>query len=396
VPMPDDPLPSDPLPNEQGPAEQSLEQLLGQLADVRPTDQMMQRALDSARDAVSVDSLEHDYAINGAMLAQEIPRSHSMFRIVVAIGLTAAGIIGIAAYAINAVVQPNSPNPNEEVAVPQPSDPEPSDPQPNEIVGPKPDSDEPNPNPNAIEIESEWGSLVGTIKYLGEAPKARMINNVRLQQVCGNKNVLDERLVVHAENNGIKNVIVFLRLQKGATVPIHPSYDATKNSDVVIDNKGCRFEPHIALLRTTQTLVISNNDPFGHNYKIDTMANQPANVIVPPGKKISFKMGLNERLPTSAGCNIHPWMNSFVLIKDNPYMALTDENGRFEIDYLPVGEWTFQFWHESIGYISELELNGVVTKWARGRVDVEIHGSEENGQFQDMGSIEVPTSAFEE
>jgi hypothetical protein len=197
VPMPDDPLPSDPLPNEQGPAEQSLEQLLGQLADVRPTDQMMQRALDSARDAVSVDSLEHDYAINGAMLAQEIPRSHSMFRIVVAIGLTAA-------YAINAVVQPNSPNPNEEVAVPQPSDPEPSDPQPNEIVGPKPDSDEPNPNPNAIEIESEWGSLVGTIKYLGEAPKARMINNVRLQQVCGNKNVLDERLVVHAENNGIK------------------------------------------------------------------------------------------------------------------------------------------------------------------------------------------------
>ena len=39
------------------------------------------------------------------------------------------------------------------------------------------------------------------------------------------------------------------------------------------------------------------------------------------------------------------------LIVDHPYAALTDKDGWFSIDNLPVGEHQFKIWHERVGYV---------------------------------------------
>ena len=45
----------------------------------------------------------------------------------------------------------------------------------------------------------------------------------------------------------------------------------TASDEVVLDNKDCRFEPHVAVVRTSQKLALKNSDPVGHNSKIDPL-----------------------------------------------------------------------------------------------------------------------------
>ena len=46
-------------------------------------------------------------------------------------------------------------------------------------------------------------------------------------------------------------------------------------------------------------------------------------------------------------------MRAYWLIIDHPYAALTDKDGKFQIDNLPVGEHNFRIWHERIGDIKK-------------------------------------------
>ncbi len=59
-------------------------------------------------------------------------------------------------------------------------------------------------------------------------------------------------------------------------------------------------------------------------------------------------------LPRPVVCNIHPWMKAHLLSLDHPYMAVSGEDGTFEIKNLPAGTNEFQFWHELPGYLKNL------------------------------------------
>ena len=48
-------------------------------------------------------------------------------------------------------------------------------------------------------------------------------------------------------------------------------------------------------------------------------------------------------------CDLHPWMKSYLIVKDHPYVAITDEKGAFKIDGVPPGEYTVKCWHEKLG-----------------------------------------------
>ena len=162
------------------------------------------------------------------------------------------------------------------------------------------------------------------------------------------------------------------------------SYLAHATDSVVLDNKNCRFEPHVVPLWTTQTLVIKNSDPVGHNTNGSTFANTAFNVIIPSGGQIEQKLAQPERLPAKAACSIHPWMTSWLVVQDNPYIGVSDKDGVLELKNLPQGEWTIQFWQEAAGYVQDVKVNGKATEWKRGRVDVKI----ENGKATDLGSVQ--------
>ncbi len=238
-----------------------------------------------------------------------------------------------------------------------------------------------------------WGNLKGTFALKGKAPTPSKMKITKDQEYCGKFNLMEDRLVVNQENNGIANIAAFMFIDsrnRSAPKPeIHESYKANAPK-VLVDNTQCRFEPKMTLywVDGKNEITIGNKDTIGHNTKADTFANQPFNLNIPAKGQVTERFDKPERLPVKVSCSVHPWMTGFLVVKDNPYMAATDKDGGFEIKNIPAGKWTFQFWHEA-GYVDEVYVNGKKTKWSRGRLEVEI----KDGETLDLGKIEVDPKA---
>ncbi len=70
-------------------------------------------------------------------------------------------------------------------------------------------------------------------------------------------------------------------------------------------------------------------------------------------------------------------MSGFVLLRSNPYMAKTDQDGRFTIKNLPVGQHVFRLWHERGTYLRDIKIGSLKTD-SKGRLTVTIRkGSNE-------------------
>jgi hypothetical protein len=208
----------------------------------------------------------------------------------------------------------------------------------------------------------------------------------------GKFNLKDGSLVVSADG-GIKNVIAYLYLGRGAArVPIHQSYIDRVRETIAMDNIECRFEPHISLLWTPQTLAVGNGDDVGHNVNFTAIKNLPINILIPSKSTTPVRFPLEERVPMSVACNIHPWMKGYVVVRDNPYFAVSDKNGNLSIKNLPEGEWTIQFWQEKAGYVRSGKREGVPINWKSGRTTIMI----DNGQTTNLGTIDLAPELFEE
>ncbi len=232
---------------------------------------------------------------------------------------------------------------------------------------------------------AEWGTLKGRFIYDGKAPAPAKIAANKDPEVCGKHELHDEGLEVAADG-GLANAVIFLRTEG---TDVAPSYADSAKADVELDNKNCRFEPHVATLRTTQTLVLKNSDPIGHNSKVEPLKNPAINPIIPAGEEIKQQFSDEENLPIKVGCNIHPWMGAWIVVRKNPYMAVSDKEGNFEIKDLPVGkELEFVIWQEKAGYLKEAKIEGVKVD-TKGRFKLKIKPGENN-----LGDIKVSSKLF--
>ena len=170
---------------------------------------------------------------------------------------------------------------------------------------------------------------------------------------------------------------------------VAPSY-ANAPKEVVLDNKDCRFEPHVAVVLTSQDLALKNSDPVGHNSKIDPIVNAGINPILPAGgAPIMHKFNAEEALPVKVGCNIHPWMGAYIVVRKDPYAAVSDADGKFTIKDLPAGtELEFGLWQEKSGYLKNAAYKGGKAD-ARGRFKIKLKPGE-----NDLGDIKISSSVF--
>jgi hypothetical protein len=111
--------------------------------------------------------------------------------------------------------------------------------------------------------------------------------------------------------------------------------------------------------------------------------------LIPAGGSIKKKFTKLEGTPTPASCSIHPWMSARILIREDPYGATSDKDGNLKIDNLPVGKWTFTIWHEGCGFVQSGKLGGKETKWAKGKIDVEVKKGD-----NDLGEITIPVAVL--
>jgi len=229
------------------------------------------------------------------------------------------------------------------------------------------------------------GTLRGRFVYDGEPPERKKVLVTKDKEVCGALGLQNEQLVV-SEDGGIADVILWAR-----TKNLPEPEGLTKGVTVELDNKGCRFEPHVATMRPGDTLKVKNSDPTAHNTQISFTANSPFNEGIAVGGVKELKPRKAERYPVDVSCSIHPWMKSYLLVQDTPYVAVTDATGNFEIKDLPTGvELEFQVYHPKSKQIKKVTQDGKAVKWKRGRFKTQV---DEGGS--DLGELRVSPKEFD-
>jgi plastocyanin len=236
-----------------------------------------------------------------------------------------------------------------------------------------------------IGFAEEWASIKGKFVFGGDAPAAGELKADKDVEVCGKHKLLAEELVVGADK-GIANVVVFVR---DKDVKVKPEA-AKAVGKVTLDNKDCRFEPHVAIVQVGQDFVVKNSDTVGHNSNIATVKNAPSNNLIPAGGEAAVKFTSDEAVPAQVTCNIHPWMKGWLVVRPNPYAAVSKADGTFEIKDVPVGEVELQFWHEKAGYLGEMTIGGKAEKASKGRKKVAVASA-----GTDLGEIVLAPAVFQ-
>jgi hypothetical protein len=236
---------------------------------------------------------------------------------------------------------------------------------------------------------AEWGTIKGRFVIDGTPPKLPPLQ-VTKDEFCIKIQPKDESVVV-GENNGLVNAVVFLRVPRGGKVVVHPDYAAQLKEPALLDNKDCSFQPHVALVRVGQPFIIKNSDPepVSHNTNAKLLQNGTFNEIIPVGEERTKQFTKPEPLPMPVNCNIHPFMEGHVLVQDHPYMAVSGDDGSFEIANVPAGQHEFQFWHEGRGYLKNVKYKGGAAN-RQGRAKLNVAA----GKTLDLGDIKVPASVL--
>ncbi len=243
---------------------------------------------------------------------------------------------------------------------------------------------------STVAIADDWGTVKGRFVFDGTLPERPKLVLNKDVEFCGKHEPRTEKLVVHAGDRGIANVVIWLDTKPGEKIAIHPSFEESASAKIRLSNKGCRFDPHVCVLRTGQTLMIENSDQVDHNTAAGLDRNAPFNDLTPAGKSVDRpRFTQSEKLPAQVQCAIHPWMIGWLVVKDHPYVAVTDEHGRFELKNLPVGEHTIVVWHELSGVVQEVTRNGKTESWKRGKVTVRV-----STEATDLGDVRVASDKF--
>ncbi|UUO08047.1 hypothetical protein M4951_06950 [Blastopirellula sp. J2-11] len=231
-----------------------------------------------------------------------------------------------------------------------------------------------------------WGTITGKFVVDGKVAPPEALVITKDKAVCDkNPPLVDESLLV-GPNGGLKNVCVWLSLgRRDPQPPVHPNYEATANDTIEVDNLACAYVPHVVVVRPSQKVEFKNSDPIAHNFKVDGFANNPFNTLVPAGGSFVHQFPSEERVPMVAACAIHPWMTGFIVVKEAPYVAVSAEDGTFTIENVPAGDWNFQFWHTSGGYLSEVKMGGKTEKDRKGEYEIKVV----DGKATDLGVITV-------
>lgn len=191
-------------------------------------------------------------------------------------------------------------------------------------------------------------SVSGKILFQGSAPepkKAAMDADPSCQLAHPDGITLDE-VVVNA-NGTLKNVFIYVK--EGLS---GQTFEPPKEA-VVIDQYGCAYNPHVFGIQVNQTLEILNSDDTLHNVHALAKTNKEFNLGMPiKGMKLTKKFTSPE-IMVKFKCEVHPWMSAYVGIVNHPFYSVSNEEGNFNIQNLPVGEYVLEAWHEKYGLLTQ-------------------------------------------
>ena len=164
---------------------------------------------------------------------------------------------------------------------------------------------------------------------------------------------------------GIKGKVSVKGLRSPANILVFVAKAPDLSNDVsqlkfVMDQKNLTFVPHILPILVGATVQFPNDDKVSHNVFSLSRTKKFNLGSYGPGtmEKVVFdKPGIVE-----LRCDVHAEMSAYIMVLKNPYWAITDDQGNFEIPDsaqlgqnglkgvpgLPAGKYVLKTWHEKL------------------------------------------------
>lgn len=194
------------------------------------------------------------------------------------------------------------------------------------------------PPPGLAYVEApvpEGGTLAGRVRFTGEPPRAEPIPVRKNSDVCGEHKASQALMV--GPGKGVRNTVVYLEgVERGKKAP-----------DLELDNARCLFVPHVAAVMAGAKVRVKNGDTVLHNTHgfLDRLT--VFNVALPNKDQI---IDITQRIKkvgvVDVQCDAHTHMRAWLVVRDNPYFAVTDDSGQFRIADIPPGRYRVVVWHE--------------------------------------------------
>lgn len=205
------------------------------------------------------------------------------------------------------------------------------------------------------------GSVKGTVKLTGKAPEMTEVN-MKSDPFCAKQPGAKNEEIVAGAGGVLKNAVV--RITKGMTGAFPPPA-----TPAVMDQNGCMYRPRVQVAQAGQDVTIKNSDQTLHNvhtYKGPATLFNMAQAQGFPAMKKKF--------PTAGDvikfkCDVHPWMTGYVVVTDNPFWAITGEDGSFTLKNVPPGSYTVTAWHERLG-TTDMQVTVAADKTAEAKFEL--------------------------
>jgi plastocyanin len=194
--------------------------------------------------------------------------------------------------------------------------------------------------------KQDWNASMGTatvsgkVAFEGDAPAMAVID-MSSDPKCQTDGTTEESVVVNG--GGLANCII----------SVSGGLDGYEFADgegkVSVDQKGCKYLPHVVAMQAGQTISISNSDDTVHNVHSYSKRNQAFNQAQPAGAAaIEKEMGRKDKM-FPVKCDMHSWMSCYVAVFDHPFFTVSDAEGNFTLPKLPAGTYELTAEHETLG-----------------------------------------------
>jgi plastocyanin len=184
----------------------------------------------------------------------------------------------------------------------------------------------------------DGGTISGTVKFKGTTPAPKKLDVGKDKEVCGKTTKTDQSLVVN--NGNIVNAVVTITdIKKGKKIEL---------KKVQLDQNGCQYHPHVLAFPAGSTVEVLNPDGILHNIHSYSKVNSAFNMAQPKFKK-TLEVKIDKPEPIEIKCDVHGWMQGWLVATDSPYAAVTDDSGNFKLTDVPAGTYTVEVWQEKLG-----------------------------------------------
>ena len=137
----------------------------------------------------------------------------------------------------------------------------------------------------------------------------------------------------------LSNVVVYIeRVER----TFHPPKEAA-----IMNQQNLTYVPHVLPILVGTTVDFVNSDGLLHNLHAFMRGETLFNIATPKflkKKSIVFQ----KEGPVLLLCDVHREMSAYIMVLQNPFFALTNEEGDFTIKDVPPGSYTVKAWHENL------------------------------------------------